>query len=122
MFLPPSFAQTLRLECIRIDDYSNSHRWVSVPGKIVGTWCGSEATEVIDLVAGLQPSEMTRCFLPGYGIRAHGADHLLFEIAFCFQCHNALLLVPGPKGQRDLVGFNAESQCAQELLNRFRTF
>ncbi|MGS2641790.1 hypothetical protein [Streptosporangium sp. LJ11] len=121
MLLPTAYTRTQRLECVRIEDSSNSHRWTSVPGTIVGTWRDSDAIELLDLVASLPAGERMRCFRPGYGIRAHDADHLLFEIAFCFECNNALFFSP-PSGQRDLVGFKADSRPAQELLSRLRAF
>lgn len=120
MLLPATFPQVQRLECVRIDDPTGSHQWTEVPGTVTGTWLGDEAQEVLGLVADLPPGEIMRCFMPGYGIRAHGAGQLLFEVAFCFQCHNALILQPAPHERRDMVGFGADSQRAQDLLALFK--
>ncbi|WP_326687205.1 MULTISPECIES: hypothetical protein [unclassified Streptomyces] len=120
MLLPPTSVQARRLECVRIEDPLGSLQWTGVPGTTIGTWLDKEALEVLDLVADLPTGNVMRCFMPGYGIRAHDAGQLLFELAFCFQCHNALILQPAPHKQRDLVGFNADSQRAQDLLALFK--
>ena len=120
MLLPTASPQTQSLECVRIDDYSGSRLWTAVPGTTIGTWLGKEAPEILDLVADLPIGDVMRCFMPRYGIRAHSADRLLFEIAFCFQCNNALILQPDPHKRRDLIGFKADSRQAQDLLTRFR--
>ncbi|MFJ8677630.1 hypothetical protein [Streptomyces sp. NPDC093589] len=120
MLLPSTSPQTQRLECVRIEDPTGSHQWTGVPGTTTGTWLDKEALEILDLVADLPTGDVMRCFMPGYGIRAHNADQLLFEIAFCFQCHNALILQPAPHKRRDLVGFKADSRRAQDLLALFK--
>ncbi|WP_327318578.1 hypothetical protein [Streptomyces sp. NBC_01235] len=120
MLLPSTSPQTRRLECVRIEDPTGSHEWTGVPGTTTRTWLDKEALEILDLVTDLPTGDVMRCFMPGYGIRAHNADQLLFEIAFCFQCHNALILQPAPHKRRDLVGFKADSRLAQHLLALFK--
>ncbi|KAB2352221.1 hypothetical protein [Actinomadura rudentiformis] len=121
MRLPESAVKTDRLECIRIDDLSEWHRWTSVPGATIGTWQGSDAAEALDLVAALPTGDVMRCFLPGFGLRAYGTDQLFFEIAFCFECHNALVIQPELDNRHDLIGFKADSRRAEDLLSRFRS-
>ena len=60
-----------------------------------------------------------RCFLPRYGIRAHGSEGVLFEIAFCFHCNGAPTLLPG-LDEQDLIAFDADSAPAQRLLEKFK--
>jgi hypothetical protein len=121
MHLPVTSPQTQSLECIRIDGPREPYRWTAVPGTTIGKLLGEEALEFLDLVAALSSGEIMRCFVPGYGIRARNADELvLFEIAFCFKCNNALILEHVPRKQRDFVGFKADSRRAQDLLARFR--
>ncbi|REF00732.1 hypothetical protein [Thermomonospora umbrina] len=123
MLLPATSPQTHSLECVRIDDHAESHKWTTVPGTAVGTLLDQEAAELLDVVASIPTGDVMRCFMPGYGIRARSADGLiLFEIAFCFQCNNALVLQPEPHQRQDLVGFKADSRRGQELLARFRAF
>lgn len=122
MRLPETSEKTDRLECIRIDDSSNWHRWTSVPGTTLGFWQGREAAEILGQVAELPAGGVMRCFRPGFGIRAHSADQVLFEIAFCFECHNALLFQPAPGDRGDLIGFKADSRRAMDLLSLFRAF
>ncbi|SNT51471.1 hypothetical protein SAMN05216276_105357 [Streptosporangium subroseum] len=88
MLLSTAYIRTRRFECVRIEDYSNSHRWTSVPGTIVGTWRDSNGIEVLDLVASLPTGERMRCFRPGYGIEP------TTRITFCFECNNALFFLP----------------------------
>jgi hypothetical protein len=116
MLLPSPGQDVQRFECLRITDIE-THLWSSIPGKSIGAWDGEDATAVAELVASLPAGEVYRCFTPRYGIRAHAADAVLFEIAFCFRCHGALILRPG---QRELVAFGADSPPAQELLGRFK--
>ena len=123
MLLPSTSAQMHSLECVRIDDPTGFHLWAAVPGTSVGTLLDQEAAELLDVVASLPNGEIMRCFVPGFGIRARSADGaVLFEVAFCFQCNNALILRPEPDERQDFVGFNAESRQGQELLARFGAF
>ncbi|TCO55686.1 hypothetical protein [Actinocrispum wychmicini] len=120
MLLPVTASQVQRVDCIRIKADVEWHLVTSVPGETIGSWQDADAAAIIDLVANLPDGEVMRCFFPGYGIRAHGADGILFEIAFCFRCHNVLTLSPGPQERRGLGGFDPDSQPAQELLAKFR--
>ncbi|MGI8332907.1 hypothetical protein ACRYCC_23395 [Actinomadura scrupuli] len=99
---------------------SEFYRWTAIPGTTVKTWLDQEALDILHLVADLPAGEVMRCFLPVYGIRAHSIDQLLFEIAFCFQCHYALVLRPAPRQGSDVIGFDAGSRRAKDLLARFR--
>src|SRR5689334_23178341 len=116
MLLPATSPQTRSPEGVRIDDPSDSHLWTAVPGTTIGTRVGNEASEILDLVADLPAGDIARCFIPGYGIRARSADQLLFEIAFCFRCNNALIFQQVPHQRRDFIGFNGDSRQAQDLL------
>lgn len=117
MKLPPSADTAHHVVVIRIEDSDDSHRWTTIPGETIATLDGDRATELLDLVAKLPNGQLARCFIPGYGIRVHGADEPLFEIAFCFQCDGALVLQPGNSA---LVGFKAKSRTARALLAQFQ--
>ena len=123
MLLPATAPQVRRVDCIRIKYDMERYLWhlaTSVPGETTGSWEDADASAIIDLVADLPDGEVMRCFSPGYGIRAHGADGILFEIAFCFHCHIALILSPGQQEQRGGGGFDPDSPPAQALLAKFR--
>ena len=119
MLLPSPAQRIERFECVRITDIE-TQLWASVPGETIGVWEGQDVTAVAELISRLPDGEMYRCFVPHYGIRAHSADAVLFEIAFCFRCHNALVLRPGDEGQGELTAFDADSPSAQDLLGRFK--
>ncbi|MEU6174817.1 hypothetical protein ABZ832_23260 [Streptantibioticus parmotrematis] len=92
----------------------------TVEGEVLAIWEGEQVREVLALVGDVPGSELHRCFAPRYGIRAHGTSDLLFEIAFCFHCHGALLLGPGvPADQRGIHSFDPDSAAGNELLERF---
>jgi hypothetical protein len=93
--------------------------WDEVPGDVVGTWDDERVHEVLGLVAALPEAERMRCFLPAYAIRLRRGRTVLAEVAFCFQCHNGLLLTPGI-ADTDMFTFDPDSKPAQELLRRFR--
>ncbi|ATY14728.1 hypothetical protein CU254_33185 [Amycolatopsis sp. AA4] len=118
MHLPSAANQIRRFEGLRITDIETQD-WASVPGEVLGEWDGEDAAAVAELLAELPDGELMRCFLPRYGIRAHGSAGVLFEIAFCFRCHGALTLLPG-RGEQDLIAFDAGSAPAQRLLEKFK--
>jgi hypothetical protein len=90
-------------------------------GDSVALWDDDHARQVLALIADVPGSELYRCFIPGWGIRAHSPTDLLFEIAFCFRCHGARLWGPSvPAGEQGIHGFDPESPPALELLRRFR--
>ncbi|MFJ6623151.1 hypothetical protein ACIQOW_36970 [Kitasatospora sp. NPDC091335] len=118
MLLPETAAQTELIEVVRITAPTDSGTLV---GDVLEIWVEDQAREVLNLVAELPGDELHRCFVPSYGIRAHSSADLLFEIAFCFRCHSALLLGAGvPAGLRRIQGFDPDSGPGRELLERFR--
>ncbi|MFE2728465.1 hypothetical protein [Kitasatospora sp. NPDC059327] len=107
MLLPETAAQTKLIEVVRITAPTDSGTLV---GDVLEIWVEDQAREVLNLVAELPGDELRRCFVPGYGIRAHSSADLLFEIAFCFRRHGALLLGAGvPAGLRRIQGFDPDS-------------
>ncbi|MQY06725.1 hypothetical protein [Actinomadura macrotermitis] len=108
-----------RIECIRIEDHEGWHGWQSIPGAVIGTWHGEQATRITGLLDGLSECGLTRCFLPGYGIRAYDAERLALEVAFCFRCDNLLVL---GGGANDLRGFKTKNRKAQHLLRAFQAW
>ena len=119
--MPASAPQIERVECVRIASIDNWHQWAGIPGVTIGAWDGTDAAAIAGLVADLPGGQLMRCFTPRYGIRAHDADAILFEIAFCFRCHGALVLQPGRDEPGKLVGFAPDSPPARDLLARFRS-
>ncbi|WP_208298691.1 hypothetical protein [Streptomyces liangshanensis] len=118
MHLPPGHEHTELIEVVRL---SGAPMPDSLTGDGLEVWAADEVRQALALIAGLPDRDMHRCFFPGWGIRAHGADGPLFEIAFCFQCHNLRMWGPAvPEEHRRLVGFDADSPPAQELLRLFR--
>ncbi|WP_329104063.1 hypothetical protein OG792_28595 [Micromonospora sp. NBC_01699] len=93
--------------------------WDTVPGDVIGTWEDERVHEVLGLVAALPEAEGMRCFVPSYAIRLRRGWSTLAEVAFCFQCHNGLLLTSGI-ADTDMFTFDPDSKPAVELLRRFR--
>ncbi|MBW8798913.1 MAG: hypothetical protein JF597_36670 [Streptomyces sp.] len=121
MLLPLTHGKTELVEVVRITDPVRHLGSQDLAGDTVAIWEGDEARQALSLISGLPGSEPYRCFLPGWGIRAHGSTSRLFEIAFCFRCHGARVRGPGlPAGQQTQT-FDAESPDARELLHRFRS-
>jgi hypothetical protein len=120
MLLPAVAAQAELIEVLRINGPMMPFPR-SIPGELIGLWDGEEAARAHTLARELPAGERMRCFVPGYGIRAHDAGGLLFEIAFCFACNGALCLGPGiPKELRGIQPFDPDSMPGQELLRRIR--
>lgn len=90
-------------------------------GDAVAIWEGDQAQQALSLIADLPGSEPYRCFLPGWGIRAHSSTDQLFEIAFCFRCHGTRIWGPGLPVEQQGQAFDAESPAALELIHRFRS-
>ncbi|MDX8035632.1 hypothetical protein SK803_35980 [Lentzea sp. BCCO 10_0856] len=105
------------------DSFSRAHRleaW-NIAGDLLGTWEGSAAAAVLELVAAFPAGEGMRCFNPGYAIWAYAADDsLLFDLEFCYRCNWVGVREPGHR-QR-LVPFDPKSVWAEELLARFQAF
>ncbi|MFD9064147.1 hypothetical protein ACFVZ3_21785 [Kitasatospora purpeofusca] len=120
MLLPETAPQTDLIEVVRITARPDSD---AVVGDVLEIRVEEQARQVLDLVSALPGSEIHRCFAPAYGLRAHNSTDPLFEIAFCFRCHGALVLgpggTPGPV-RRGLQGFDPDSGPGRELLDLFR--
>ncbi|GAA4002337.1 hypothetical protein GCM10022247_23890 [Allokutzneria multivorans] len=111
MFLPEERERAALIEVVRLGD-----------DQLVAIWEGDSARSALDLIASVPYEEISRCFVPGWMIRAHDGAGPLFEIEFCFRCDGALLRGPVvPEDQRMIHGFAAQSAQAQELLARFRS-
>lgn len=121
MLLPAVAGQTGLIEAIRITSWTMSPFPRSVPGEEIGLWAGEDVEQILALIRELPEGIRMRCFTPGYAIRAHDAEGLLFEIAFCFACNGTLLLGPDiPEGLRGIQLFDPDSPPGKELLRRFR--
>ncbi|VVJ16354.1 Uncharacterised protein [Amycolatopsis camponoti] len=119
MLVPGDATDVRRVDLVRVVNSSGWGGWVTVPGETLVSVTGAAASALTALVADLPDGEMMRCFIPSYALRVHGSAGLLCEIAFCFRCHNALVIVPG-RGRSRLDGFDADSPAGQDLLARFR--
>ena len=121
MLLPLAHGTTELIEVVRVIEPRRQLAAEDLVGDDVAIWEAAEVSEVLALIAGLPGGESYRCFVPGWGIRAHSATGLLFRIAFCFRCHGARLWGPAvPTGQVGLHSFDANSPGGLELLRRFR--
>ncbi|MEU8918418.1 hypothetical protein [Streptomyces nigrescens] len=121
MLLPLTHVKTDLLEVVRITDPAGHLTSEDLAGDAVAIWERDQVQQTLTLIADLPGSEMYRCFLPGWGIRAHSSTDPLFEIAFCFRCHGARIWGPDvPTEQQDQT-FDAASPTARELLCRFRS-
>ncbi|MFD4598022.1 hypothetical protein ACFWPQ_08275 [Streptomyces sp. NPDC058464] len=121
MLLPPTHGQTELIEVVRITDPVRHLGSEDLAGDTAAVWEGDQARQALSLIAGLPGSEPYRCFLPGWGIRAHSSTDPLFEIAFCFRCHGARIWGPGLPAEQQRQTFDAASPAALELLHRFRS-
>ena len=121
MLLPLAHTKTELIEVVRITDPMRHLSSEDLVGDDVAIWEGTLTDEVLALMKDLPGSESYRCFIPGWGIRAHSATDLLFQVAFCFRCHGARLWGPSvPAAQSGIHSFDADSLPARELLERFR--
>lgn len=120
--LLPSCEKTELIEVVRLTDPVVNVGSADLIGQDVALWAADQARDALALLAGIPDDELHRCFLPGWGIRAHSSTGLLFRMAFCFRCHGARLWGPAvPVEQEGLQGFASESPAALDLLRRFRT-
>ncbi|MEL5960980.1 hypothetical protein AADR41_40565 [Streptomyces sp. CLV115] len=121
MLLPIIHKTAELIEVVRITDPNRHFGAADLTGDEVARWEAPQVDQVLALVGDLPDGEMHRCFAPGWGIRVHGANGLLFQLAFCFHCHDVRLWGPAvPDEQAGLHSFDADSAPARELLGRFR--
>ncbi|MBB4795520.1 hypothetical protein BJY54_006132 [Streptomyces nodosus] len=121
MMLPPVQERTELIEVVRITDPMRHIGASDLVGDDVAIWQAAQVSDALTLISSAPDSELHRCFTPGWGIRAHSATDLLFQIAFCFHCHGARLWGPGVPAELDRIhGFDPDSPPALELLQRFR--
>ncbi|MER8062743.1 MULTISPECIES: hypothetical protein [unclassified Streptomyces] len=122
MMLPPVQEKTELIEVVRITDPTRRLDASNLAGDDVAIWGATQVSDVLALISAAPAGELHRCFTPGWGIRAHSATDLLFQIAFCFHCHGARLWGPGVPAELDGIhGFDPDSPPALELLQRFRS-
>ncbi|MFD5871612.1 hypothetical protein [Streptomyces sp. NPDC060322] len=121
MLLPLAHGKTELIEVIRITDPLRHLSSEDLAGDTAAIWESDRAQQALSLIAELPNSELYRCFLPGWGIRAHDSTDQLFEIAFCFRCHGARMWGPDLPAEHQGQSFDAESAAALELLRRFRS-
>ena len=119
MLLPSSHDTAHLIEVVRITDPARHLTSQDLAGTTVAIWEGDQVQEMWALIADLPGGDLQRCFLPGWGIRAHGPEEMLFEVAFCFRCHRARFWGPGGSGAQGAQTFDAGSPAAIELLRRF---
>ncbi|MGW8730665.1 hypothetical protein ACWGNF_32070 [Streptomyces sp. NPDC055808] len=121
MLLPLAHEKTELIEVVRITDPMRHLSAEDLVGDDAAIWESTQANQVLTLIKDLPDSELHRCFIPGWGIRAHSATDLLFQVAFCFRCHGARLWGPSvPAAQMGIHSFDPDSPPACELLERFR--
>ncbi|WP_328913420.1 MULTISPECIES: hypothetical protein [unclassified Streptomyces] len=121
MLLPGAGARTELIEVVRVTSATRDVFPGPLDGEDVALWAEDEVRQVPALITELPEGARRRCFTPGWGIRAHGATALLFEISFCFSCNGARLWGPEvPAEHEDIHVFDADSPSAHALLSRFR--
>ncbi|MET8567674.1 hypothetical protein [Streptomyces sp. NPDC004783] len=121
MLLPITHEKAELIEVVRIADPIRHLGAQDLTGDEVAVWEGPRLESAFALIDELPGSDLRRCFFPGWGVRVHSAAGLLFQLAFCFECHGVRLWGPDvPAGQEELHGFDADSAHARELLRQFR--
>lgn len=121
MLLPLTHLKTELIEVVRITDPMRHLYSEDLAGDEVAIWERDQVRQALSLIADLPSSELYRCFVPGWGIRAHSSTDLLFEIAFCFRCHGARIWGPDVPVEQNGQTFDADSPAGLELLHRFRS-
>ncbi|MFD5098947.1 hypothetical protein [Streptomyces albidochromogenes] len=121
MLLPLTHAKTELIDVVRITDPARHLSSKDLTGDTASILEGDQARQTVSLIADLPGSELYRCFLPGWGIRAHNSTDQLFEIAFCFRCHMARIWGPDLPVEEQGQTFDAESPAALELLCQFHS-
>ncbi|MFF3517591.1 hypothetical protein [Streptomyces sp. NPDC002573] len=81
MLLPLAHVKTELIEVVRITDPMRHLSAEDLVGDDVAIWGSTQANQVLTLIKDLPGSELHRCFIPGWGIRAHSATDLLFQVA-----------------------------------------
>lgn len=120
MLLPLPRHEVDLIEVVRITDPARHLTSPDLAGEDVAIWEGTQVQHALTLITDLPAGARMRCFLPVWGIRAHGATHLLYEVAFCFRCNDARLWGPDLDADQQGQTFDGESAVARELLDLFR--
>ncbi|MFC9093110.1 hypothetical protein [Streptomyces sp. NPDC057072] len=121
VLLPLTHHKTQVIEVVHITDPIRHLTSADLVGDEVAIWEGERARQTLSLIADLPGSELYRCFVPGWGIRAHSSTDLLFEIAFCFRCHRVRIWGPDVSVEQEGQTFDAEGPTGLELLRLFRS-
>lgn len=121
MLLPLPHGKAELIEVIRITDPARHLSSEDLAGDTAAIWDGDQAQQALSLIADLPRSGLYRCFLPGWGIRAHDPTDQLFAIAFCFRCHGVRMWGLDLPVEQQVQSFDTESPAALELLRRFRS-
>lgn len=121
MKLPARAVAAARLiEVVEIDHRGPDHGF-EYPGKVVAQWIGDEVTDFLAFIQTLPGSKQYRCFLPRWSIRVYeDCLDLLFEAAFCFQCHEVRMYGPAVPPELAYQYFKPGSGPGRALLDRFR--
>lgn len=120
MLLPLTHLKTETVEVVRITDPLRHLTSEDVAGDVVAVRGSDHARQVLSLIADLPGGEPQRCFMPGWGIRAHGSAGQLFQMAFCFRCNKARLFAPDLPAHQRSQTFDGQSPVALELLRQFQ--
>ncbi|WP_306334610.1 hypothetical protein [Streptomyces sp. KL118A] len=115
-------AATALIEVVRISGLP-TEPGEPYPGRVVGHWAGNEAADALALIGELPGGEQHRCgFSPGWGVRAYenSLDHVLFEAAFCFSCHEIRMHGAAVPPSLTTQYFDAETSQSQALRTLFR--
>jgi len=120
MLLPASHTRAEFIEVVRITGPAGHLTARKLEGEVVEVWVAEEVREVLGLIGELPDGEQYRCFVPGWGVRAHDDGGPLFEIAFCFRCHGTRMWGPALPSALRGQNFDAQSPAALELLERLR--
>lgn len=121
MLLPLTREKAELIEVVRIADPVRHLTAENLIGEVVAIWGAPQTHQALTLVGDLPEGELHRCFLPGWGVRVHSATDLLFQLAFCFDCHGVRLWGQAvPREQEGIHSFAPDSVPARELLQRFR--
>lgn len=121
MLLPITHEKAELIEVVRIVDPTRHLSAEDLTGDEVAVWEAPQADQTLALISDLPGSKLYRCFFPGWGVRVHSATGLLYQLAFCFDCHGVRLWGPEvPAEQEGIHSFDPGSAPARELLQRFR--
>jgi hypothetical protein len=73
LLLPVAVSDVHRIELLTSTVENEQGRWVSVPGALIGSADGADATAITQLVAELPDGSLRRCSNPVYALRAAGS-------------------------------------------------